>query len=161
MDDSVDYIDGSGADIGAEPPQLTDFPVLYGAENYPKVTVVAPTWLDFKDEGTQRYVEQEFLLPSPVDNKTLKALVGRQSLEHLGLALMSLGYRQLREMSEKDPEVAEMLQAIFLDSKVASEYRKVLYSHESWQSGPETLLSSAERLFPFPDVSEHCEERSS
>lgn len=139
-------------------PFNTDLPVQYQGD-YPKAYVEAESWINFGSEHhSGEYKAQTFYVPSPVDEQTLKTLLGRQHDNHVALAYIMRGFRQIAAICSESAEFNKDLFVLFLNRRKYQKFaayvkeREGLYDSDLQEhtiNFRDKLRELAPSLFPF------------
>lgn len=130
----------------------SELPQKYQNEAHKKQWVNVKHWLNFSDDRDEgEYIDQSFYLPSPVDDKNLYAMVGRQSLRHVAIAHMRFGYKRINQICDSQPDMGEVLKQLFLDEDTFDEFEQLVLEHEGWVNMPKRLEQLGDKYFPFDE----------
>ena len=133
------------------PPEVCVLPKQYQGD-YKKDTFTVQSWINFGDSHEEgEYVDQAFYLPTPVDEHNLKAIMGRQSLQHLGMAHMAYGFGKIKEIAQTDKAMGEMLKKLFLDGDFLDEFEAYVTKQQGYRDMPERLKKLGPRYFPYKE----------
>lgn len=139
-------------------PFTMDMPIQYQGD-YPKEYIEAESWINFgPDHQNGEYEAQTFYVPSPVDAKNLKSLLGRQHDNHVAAAYIAKGFSRIGAACSASERLNRQLFVLFLNSKKYQKFAAFVREKEG-QYDPdlqehtfsfrEKLIELAPSLFPF------------